>query len=560
MGKQRMVSIVMTYYERKAQLEQTLNSFMEKAYDNYEVIIVDDASPSQAIDTECLKRKFPDIPLKIVSITAEQKDYLNPSVPFNIGFREVSGDFVIIQNAECLHLDDILSHVRSNLNDGNYLTYGCFSLNEKDSRRLWDGDVTIDGLSQSIKDRPATSDGDSGWYNHSFYRPEAFHFTAAITRSNLEDLGGFDERFASGIGYDDNELLYRVRRKGLKVDIIDDRISIHQWHYSFPKNPRFDFFFIRNQMVFKWITKKESYQGEKSLIYRLLDRFFPVIYLLRKLQRLKRVVGRIIRFRSDFRIHSWDTLRYYRLKKSKLLSGRKGLSDSGRVRFRGKDTPIFINSFNRLYYLRKMISRLEHDGYENIIILDNKSIYPPLQEFLRETNHRVIRLRRNRGYLAIWYSRECVDLLEDYYVYTDPDILPEEGCPSDYLEHFFSLLECYPDIDKVGFSLDIHSADIKKEFEPYIRNHEEQHWRQRRDEESFDAPIDTTFALYRPRIGGGFWLKALRTDRPYIARHLPWHVDDDKELAEENEFYARQIRRSTHWSASLFNREKKASG
>ncbi|WP_435523778.1 glycosyltransferase family 2 protein [Chryseobacterium indoltheticum] len=45
-------------------------------------------------------------------------------------------------------------------------------------------------------------------------------------------MGGFDERFAKGIAFDDNEFLYRVNLKGLEVQIVEDPIVLHQNHYA----------------------------------------------------------------------------------------------------------------------------------------------------------------------------------------------------------------------------------------------------------------------------------------------------------------------------------------
>ena len=49
----------------------------------------------------------------------------------------------------------------------------------------------------------------------------------------------------------------------------------------------------------------------------------------------------------------------------------------------------------------------------------------------------------------------------------------------------------------------------------------------------YRAPIDTTFALYRPFTYGGYWLKSGRTGHPFIANHLPWH-DDEHNNEEKN--------------------------
>jgi GT2 family glycosyltransferase len=69
-----------------------------------------------------------------------------------------------------------------------------------------------------------------GWYNHSVYRPVGFHFCMAMMREDLEEIGGFDERFATGIGFDDDDLVRRIKKAGMGLKIVDDPFVIHQKH------------------------------------------------------------------------------------------------------------------------------------------------------------------------------------------------------------------------------------------------------------------------------------------------------------------------------------------
>jgi len=55
----------------------------------------------------------------------------------------------------------------------------------------------------------------------------------AITRKDLIELNGFDERYANGIERDDIEFLDRIVRKKMKIVFIDDAIVIHQSHPPF---------------------------------------------------------------------------------------------------------------------------------------------------------------------------------------------------------------------------------------------------------------------------------------------------------------------------------------
>ena len=125
---QTSVSIVMTYYERAAQLKNTLKSFAVHGYGpDIEVIVVDDGSVMEKATPADFFHEFQ---LKIVYISPEEKWYSNPCIPFNIGFAAARGEIVLIQNAECLHKDNIVSHARAHITETNYLSYACYSISE----------------------------------------------------------------------------------------------------------------------------------------------------------------------------------------------------------------------------------------------------------------------------------------------------------------------------------------------------------------------------------------------------------------------------------------------
>jgi GT2 family glycosyltransferase len=272
------VSIVMTYYERFAQLRNTLRSFYIHKYVNFEVIIVDDGSKKEPLSEKAfLNYNFP---ITVINMPLDKK-YINPCVPFNIGFNKAKGDIVVIQNAECLHMANILNHVRNNLTDNNYLTYSCYSLNKDKSFELNNNSDWNLGYFEGLvtNNSHALHEGEDAWYNHSKYKPCGYHFTSAITRSNLNKLSGFDERYAYGIGYDDHELLTRIRKMGLEVDIVDDATVIHQWHYNTLKEPNFHALAARNELLYHLVTKKENQYlpDKKTLQYKFYKRSRSVI-------------------------------------------------------------------------------------------------------------------------------------------------------------------------------------------------------------------------------------------------------------------------------------------
>jgi hypothetical protein len=221
-----------------------------------------------------------------------------------------------------------------------------------------------------------------------------------------------------------------------------------------------------------------------------------------------------------------------------------------------KRTPVVINSFNRIDCLREQIAWLERAGMTNIIIIDNASTYRPLLEYFERTRYRVVHLRDNLRALALWLTPIPVfrEIRDNFYVYTDPDVIPLASCPVDAVATFHRLLLQNVDIGKVGFGLKIDDLPAHYENAEKVRIWEKQFWQKERAPGVYEAAVDTTFALYRPRVRGGYWVPALRTGGDLVARHVPWYADS-KAPSEEEQHYRRVVDgASTHWFGEQLNR------
>ena len=230
---QEKISIVMAYYNRKEQTLRTLDRFQELYQNkyNFEVIIVDDNSrEDQNLDELGDNYRFN---IKYVKIDAKEKgNNVNPCVVYNKGFQLATGNIIVIQNPECYHVEDILGHVLTNLKDDQYFSYACFTGNSFD---LTDELLASDDIPKKIGDPDFSTRNISqlgiNWYNHPSERPTGYHFCSAIYKSKLDLIGGFDERFAQGLCFDDDQLLLSIKYNlKLDVKIIDAPFVVHQFH------------------------------------------------------------------------------------------------------------------------------------------------------------------------------------------------------------------------------------------------------------------------------------------------------------------------------------------
>lgn len=276
-----MISIVTAYFNRKRLFIRTLQSlkpFHGKI--DFEIIAVDDGSK----DEERLEDLVAEYPfMRILRIEPQNKWYMNPCIPFNMGLEMALGDKIVLQNPECFHYDNILEFVDKQLQVNNYLAFGCFSvdmINTDDEKLFFDRDNINDLINQNTN--RVLVDGGLGWYNHSKYRPNAYHFCTAIMASDLVDLGGFDMRYALGHGFDDDDLIFRIKKKGIKINFVDNVKVLHQNHYYKPttvdeqKTKYLNSKALRNKLIYNSITERSNLHRAN---YITINKFQPVFKL-----------------------------------------------------------------------------------------------------------------------------------------------------------------------------------------------------------------------------------------------------------------------------------------
>lgn len=200
--------------------------------------------------------------------------------------------------------------------------------------------------------------------------------------------------------------------------------------------------------------------------------------------------------------------------------------------------PVIINNRNRLTTLKALIQSLPET---RIIILDNDSTYKPLLDFYQNLPQHVelVRLGKNIGHFAFIEWGGYKDFKDQYFVYTDSDIVLTEDCPKDCLDYLVKIKKKYPQYDKVGLSLKIDDIPNYYTYKRSILSLERHYWKNSISDEELGtlwlAEIDTTFVLHDKDNVKKSIKNAIRTDMPYSARHMPWYLD--KNNLSEEEFY-----------------------
>src|ERR1035437_7166024 len=158
------------------------------------------------------------------------------------------------------------------------------------------------------------------------------------------------------------------------------------------------------------------------------------------------------------------------------------------------NTPIYILNFNRFMYLQSLIESLEIHGYTNIIIVDNGSTLPDLKKYYNSLKYKIFYCDGINGPYRGW-ELNYIDTT-NYYVVTDSDIQLNNNCPDNFLFYFYELLNKYQQVVKIGTALDISDLPDKCPTKQKVIEWEIKHWGHKLEEHVYEAPIDTTLALY----------------------------------------------------------------
>ena len=218
--------------------------------------------------------------------------------------------------------------------------------------------------------------------------------------------------------------------------------------------------------------------------------------------------------------------------------------------------PIIINNFNRLQYLVQQIDWLLNAGHTNIHIIDNGSTYDPLLRFYNKCPATVYMLNKNVGHESLWKTHLHQRFGKYYHVYTDPDVLPDENTPIDFMYYFKSLLDKYPAINKVGFGLHINDLPDYYPKKQEVINWESKMYTDEIESSVYKSKIDTTFALYRPESFLQCWDSTLRTGGNYMLKHMPWY-ENPLYPNEETLFYMNAMSKASSWYNTVLGSDKR---
>jgi hypothetical protein len=226
-------SILFPYLNRYNQLVKTLESFQTLYHgrNDFEVLVVLDNKCSIKEEDEINALSYYMGDFFPMLVTVNHTSVYDSSTAYNLGSSCAIGEFLVITNPECYHETNILKGLDEEFdkNKDVYVLCACKSLKQDDSFEMW--------------------------YHHSTHNPRMLHFCTAIKAENYEKIGGFNEEYDKGIGYNDDDFRERVKNEGipfiLRDDLIVDHLHHNRDHQSHPE------LIERNRLLFNQIWNQQ---------------------------------------------------------------------------------------------------------------------------------------------------------------------------------------------------------------------------------------------------------------------------------------------------------------
>jgi len=238
------ISIVMGYINRKTQLIKSLETFEKSNHTNYEVIIVNDGNEN-----------LQDLEKDNIKIFKNPKKEYNPCATYNYGFLQATGDIIIIQNPECMHIGDILTKINNNLKDNDCMIFNCYFLENYEQNKLLYETKNVYEFTKNNKNKQWFTQYDN-WAVHHKLNPNILHFCLAIYTKKLNKIDYFDKKYNNGFCFEDNEFSRKLKLLHIDTYFYSEKFNddttfvIHQHHERHV---------INNDTIQKWEINKNLF-------------------------------------------------------------------------------------------------------------------------------------------------------------------------------------------------------------------------------------------------------------------------------------------------------------
>lgn len=283
------ISIVMTYLNRITQILHTLDTIEESGYPKnlIEVICYDDRSDIEPLIIDASKYTFN---VKVIYANYDRdENIINSAFSYNNAFKYITGEFVMIQNAECMHIGDLITYACNNLCVDKLISFPCWATgSENTSKYLFDNRHNIENIKNTLEDKGKWDElldypkEFKGWYNEKYLRPECLHFCNAMHIDTFKKVGIFNTKINNLQGFDDNDYANRIMfQNNIDIEIPEHNYKsfvVHQYHGKYNR-PRPAELFLNSYDTYRMINNYRINNLKNGINHRYVTQKYNEINL-----------------------------------------------------------------------------------------------------------------------------------------------------------------------------------------------------------------------------------------------------------------------------------------
>jgi GT2 family glycosyltransferase len=259
----RISVITLNYNQIKVTCE-FLDSFVKTDYDNYEIILIDNASTTNP--GPVIKEKYPHVKF----IRSEVN--LGFTGGNNLGYSHADGDYIFVVNNDTEVTENLLSNLAETLQKDDKLGVVCPKIKfyENPSIIQYAGFTQINQFTGRNK-AVGNGEEDRGQYDESYYTNYAHGAAMMIKREVIELIGLFPDFFF--IYYEELDFSARVSSAGYAIAYQPNAEIYHKESITMGKeSPSKVYYMTRNRILFM----RRNFATGKFLIFAIFFTFLSL--------------------------------------------------------------------------------------------------------------------------------------------------------------------------------------------------------------------------------------------------------------------------------------------
>ena len=245
-----LVSIVTLCWNRKQDILESLQGISQIDYNNFEVIVVDNASSDGTV--EAIAAQFPKV--KVIQM------FKNIGIEaYNIGFKNAKGEYIVILDDDSFPHPQAVRRMVRYFQEDDKLGVVAF-----DVRNYYKYEEVADATVEEEVHKAEAKD-----YYMSFNGAGA-----GIRRELFEEIGFYPEEFF--LYWNEQDTAFRVWNHGYKVIFFGDVVSYHKYSPENRASWRAPYYYTRNAFYLVW----KNYPGQmawKKTIYLITKTIFSAL-------------------------------------------------------------------------------------------------------------------------------------------------------------------------------------------------------------------------------------------------------------------------------------------